>query len=317
MRRLALPALLLAALAALARPADDEGRRYALLVGVNKYDHDKLKDLQFAEADAAKTAELLKGYGYEVVLLTTEVGKADPSRRPTLANVQAKLTELVNRCTKRDLLLVGVAGHGLQFGGTRDAFFCPQDAKPFPDRLDTLLSLTQVYDQLDRSGAGVKLLLVDACRDDPQQGRGRGVDGNTAPRPPAGVAALFSCSAGERAFEHEKLGHGVFFHRVLKGLEGEAKNARGDVTWDGLQTYVRDEVTDEVPKLIGGGARQTPSLNAGELRGKSPVLARPKAAVVTANAPDLDGRKFVHFGPDGPRVLVSVVPNSGFMVVCP
>ncbi len=47
---------------------------------------------------------------------------------------------------------------------------------------------------------------------------------DAAPKPPGGVAALFSCSAGQRAFEHESLKHGVFFHHVLEGLGGKAKD---------------------------------------------------------------------------------------------
>lgn len=333
MRRLALP--ILATLIAAGLPAQEPtaGRRYAVLVGVNDYDHAKFPDLRFAEADAAKTARLLSDHGFEVALLTGAAGKTDAAARPTLANLRARLDQTLRRSTKRDLVLIGLAGHGLQFDN--EAFFCPADGRPFAEEKATLLSLKTLYEQLDRSGAGVKLLLVDACRDDPQQGRGRGVDGDSAPRPPAGVAALFSCSAGERAFESDRLGHGVFFHRVLRGLEGAAKNARGEVTWDALQAYVRDEVTDEVGRLIGGGAKQTPSLNAGELRGRSPVLVKLTAAAASNPPPKakpaepkppakgepaptlvrdvavLDGTKFAHFGPDGPRVLVTGVGPKG------
>src|SRR5262249_4802 len=129
--------------------------------------------------------------------------------------------------------------------------------------------------QLDESGAGVKLLLVDACRDDPQAGRGRGVDGTTAPRPPKGGAALYSCSAGERAFESDKLKHGGFFHYVFERLHGQARNAKNVVSGESLQQDVREQVSDNVEWLMGTGARQTPALNAGELAGKPPVLVRP------------------------------------------
>ncbi|HEX3148490.1 MAG TPA: hypothetical protein VHR66_10425 [Gemmataceae bacterium] len=55
----------------------------------------------------------------------------------------------------------------------------------------------------------MKVLLVDACRNDPEAG-GRGVAADKAPRPPQGVAAIFSCKA-QRAFEVEKYQHGVFW----------------------------------------------------------------------------------------------------------
>jgi formylglycine-generating enzyme required for sulfatase activity len=177
---------------------------------------------------------------------------------------------LRKKCKPGDTALVAFAGHGLQFTGKPDAYFCPVDARPFADETATLVSLRRVYAELERSFAGVKVLLVDACRNDPESSRG--LD-DTAPRPPRGVAALFSCSAGERAFETAKLGggHGVFFHFVIQGLRGEAKNRRGVVTWHSLAEYVTEQVSDEVPKVIRGGARQTPH-QIFEVKGKSPVL---------------------------------------------
>jgi tetratricopeptide (TPR) repeat protein len=252
-------------------------KKYALLVGVNNYDHARLPPLKYAENDATDLARVLTEAGYEVVLLTGAAGARKAERRPTKANIEARLEEvLCTRCKRGDTVLVALAGHGLQFAGKREAFFCPSDARPFATRTDTLLSLTKVYRELDESFAGVKLLLVDACRNDPESSRG--VD-DTAPRPPRGVAALFSCSAGERAFETKKLGggHGVFFHFVLEGLKGEAKNRKGAVTWGTLVEYVREQVSDEVPRVIGAGARQTPHLMADE-RGKSPVLLQAAGA---------------------------------------
>jgi formylglycine-generating enzyme required for sulfatase activity len=43
------------------------------------------------------------------------------------------------------------------------------------------------------------------------------------------------------------------------------------VTWGRLVEHVCDAVSDDVPKIIGGGAKQTPELKV-NLRGKSPVL---------------------------------------------
>jgi hypothetical protein len=109
----------------------------------------------------------------------------------------------------------------------------------------------------------MKVLLVDACRDDPDAARGsRGGITADSVRPPAGVAALFSCRAGERAFEHAKLGHGVFFYHVLEGLKGKAKDADNEVTFAGLAAYVSRRVAKDVPVLVGGTAKQSPNLKA-------------------------------------------------------
>jgi uncharacterized caspase-like protein len=88
---------------------------------------------------------------------------------------------------------------------------------------------------MEKRFAGDKILLVDACRDDPDVGRGaRGIDADSAPSPPRGVASLFSCSAGQRAFESDALKHGVFFHYLLEGLRGSARDIDGEVTFESL-----------------------------------------------------------------------------------
>ena len=101
-----------------------------------------------------------------------------------------------------------------------------------------------------------RLLLADACRNDPVVDRSRRVtaDLNSVTRPqtaqpPGGVAALFSCSAGELAFEHEELKHGVFFHYLIKGLQGEA-DLDGDERVGNLNA--------DVLSVIAGARKPTP-----------------------------------------------------------
>jgi len=270
---------------ALAQPA--AGKKYALLVGINRYEHDKLQPLSFAEADVEELAAVLKGSGYTVTLLTPSA--SDRSLKPTRENIETQLKSVLRGCKKGDTVVVGFAGHGMQFEKQKetdpeDAYFCPVDARPFRDERATMVSLSGVYTELDKSFAGMKVLLVDACRNDPDAVRGRsgGVTADSV-RPPQGAAALFSCRAGERAFEHESLKHGVFFHHVLEGLKGKAKDGDGEVTFAGLAAYVSRRVSREVPGLIGGDARQSPNLKADY--SIEPVLVTVADGIQTPPAP--------------------------------
>ncbi|MFL5327906.1 MAG: caspase family protein [Gemmataceae bacterium] len=253
--------------------AQGEGKKYAVIVGVREYQHPKLPKLRFTENDASELADVLKPAGYDVILLTDSAGAKDSTKVPSKANIEKAVSETLRKCQKSDTIVIALAGHGLQFAGKPDSYFCPTEAKPFESETDTLVSVTRIYEELEKSFAGVKVLFVDACRDDPGAARGatRGIDADTAPRPPRGVAALFSCSAGEVAYEHERFHHGVFFHYVLEGLRKNARERSGEVNFDGLSKYVREQVAHEVPRLIGGGARQSPNLKA-DLSGASPVL---------------------------------------------
>jgi hypothetical protein len=281
---LALPAPLLAVLCLPAggRPPAEvpAGKWYALLVGVQSYEHAKLPDLKYTENDIEELARVLAarpGGFTNVTILTSSRGKAKAGNRPTTANLRAALRELLAKKTKHDTVLIALAGHGVQLTvpdprdktKTKDeAFFCPADAQPADPT--SLIGLGKLFNDLDDSGAGVKLLLVDACRNDPKEGRN--VDVDNVPRPPHGTAALFSCASGQRAFETAKLGkgHGVFFHYVLEGLRGKAKNEDGEVNWDDLTAYVKRQVPRAVPKIIGEGAQQSPHLVANLVN--TPVL---------------------------------------------
>lgn len=245
-----------------------EPKKYALLVGVNKYEHAKLQPLQYAVNDATELKSVLEEASYKVVLLTN-----DTETKPTRDAINKSIRDLLRQAQNGDTVVMAFAGHGLQFEGDKDSYFCPIDARPFKDEIKTLVSMGDLYAELDKSFAGVKILLVDACRDDPDTGRGsRGIDADSAPRPPRGVAAFFSCSASQRAYEHPDLKHGVFFYHVLEGMRGKAKNGDGEVTFNSLVDYVGKGVERDVPKLIGGGAEQQPNQKA-DLKGRSPVLS--------------------------------------------
>lgn len=267
----------LVAVVALAQPKVAP-KRYAVLVGVNKYEHEKIKALSYAENDAFEMDKELRKHGYETVLLTDAAGELDAKRAPTKANIERELKSVLAKCKKGDTVVLGFAGHGMQFEGQKDAFFLPADARPFANRTDSMVSLKMVYDELDASFAGMKVVFVDACRDDPKLTvETRGVTADSAPKPPQGVACLFSCSAGEQALEHRNLRHGVFFHYVLEGLRGKAKDSDGDVTFAGLASYVTKRVAKDVPDLFGEGRTQHPNLKADY--SAEPILASGEGAM--------------------------------------
>jgi hypothetical protein len=286
-----------------------KGKRYALLVGVRDYDHRKLEPLKCTENDAEELAKVLRTGGYaEVTVLTSSRGAKDPGARPTAANIRACLKSILDKVTRNDLVLIALAGHGLQLGvqvGDKmqdESFFCPSDAQPrsgldLKQAETTMIGLTALFKQLDESGAGVKLMLVDACRNDPFIGRS--VDTDVVPRPPSGTAALFSCKSGERAFESDKLGkgHGIFFYYVIDGLKGKAKNKRGEVTWSSLTDHVVERVSLDVPRLIQAGARQTPQ-EIKNITGMAPVLMTPtkKGAPAKVVVPHVKGESRGYLG---------------------
>ncbi|MEO8496185.1 MAG: caspase family protein [Planctomycetota bacterium] len=99
------------------------------------------------------------------------------------------------------------------------SYFCPIDARL--DRADSLLSLEKLYRLLALSPADVKLMLVDACRNDPRPGGTKDLTAESMKlaesldKPPQGILVLSSCAPGQVAVEGPDLGHGVFMKNDL------------------------------------------------------------------------------------------------------
>ena len=190
-------------------------KKVALLVGVMKYENKNFDPLRFTENDVTELGDVLLRAGHydKVVVLSDSPGAKDAGLKPTKSNVLARLDELKKGLTRDDTIFVAFAGHGLQFGKDSPPFFCPVEADK--TKRDTLIDLDGVVAILNDSGAGLCLMAVDACRDDPTSGRN--IDTNSA-RGPKGGAAFFSCSKGQFARETPKLKHGVFFHFFVRAL---------------------------------------------------------------------------------------------------
>jgi uncharacterized caspase-like protein len=243
--RIGLPTLLLASGVVLSAPTADapQAKSYAVLVGVNDYgERSTLSPLKYAENDAEELAKALQRKGSpfrgNVVVLTGKRGEKDANASPTAANVRKAVQALVKGKNKGDTVLVALSGHGVQLTvrgpKAKDkeksfAYFCPQDADFAgvdyeTGRHDNLILLSDLLGDLGDSGTDVKLLLMDACRNDRTA---RSLRLNKA-LVPDGVLALFSCKTGQAAFETNKRGkgHGVFFYRVIEALKARRPTRR-------------------------------------------------------------------------------------------
>jgi tetratricopeptide (TPR) repeat protein len=270
------------------RPGAWAGERYALLVGVRQYNPDQLRPLPFAEADVVELARVLRDSGYQPENLTlmtqTVAARAGDRLAPRSDEIRRQLRLLLRDRTADDTVVLAFAGHGVQLREGDTFYFCPSNADLSDPQ--TLLSLTEVYQELEKCKAGFKLLLVDACRNDPVAKASRArrevaLTSRTRPQaqePPGGVVAFFSCSPGEEAFEHPDLKHGLFFHFVIEGLRGAAVSGdTAEVTLPELELFVKRRVSDFARSRFS--VRQMPELT-GHSRGLVPLVrldrARPR-----------------------------------------
>ena len=267
---LAVLVVLLAIPAAQAQPkkADDAKGRWAVLIGVD--DYNELGKLRFAGNDQKALAEQLVASGFpqdQVFLLHDKA--TENKYRPFRENIEKQLDLVLTMVRSDDLLIVGFSGHGVQLDGK--SYLCPVDARL--DKLSsTSISLDSVYERVNKCQAALKLLLVDACRNDVVPAGRRSVAlarsvgefDAVKDAPPAGILLLNSCGPGQISMEDEQFSHGVFMHFVLEGLRGKAANAEGSVSLAGLYDYASLSTAKHVARKFND--YQTPALK-GEISG--------------------------------------------------
>lgn len=257
-------------------PARVEAETYAFLVGVCDYSiKGQLSELKFAVGDVTRLSDTLKAAGVpeqNIVLMT------DSSRGkylPLGASIRREFELLLAETKTDDLVIVGLSGHGLTLAHTNESCFCPADVDL--EDTKTLISLTDLYEQLASSKAGAKLLLVDACRDIRVRAIPKSVKRTElkamSSRPTqvrqGGMIALFSCSSSERSFETPELESGVFFHFVNRAFSGEAdRDSDGVLSIQELELFTVANVQQWTRLKLS--QRQTPE-RFGTVRGLMPL----------------------------------------------
>ena len=260
-------------LALLVTDASADGpRKIALLIGVSDYQNRNVEDLQYAENDIRVVGSQLKLMGFEVNSLVGE--------KATRTNTISLIDDFMDQASELesgDIVFLMFSGHGQQIqirqqsGGDSKIieipYFCPVDSLPYDStKLSTrgmsefqvaeklnFVSMNRVLRGLDEMSNSLNnLLVVDACRNNPSKGKSAGISGTSA-TVPRGVNILFAAGSGQKSWEstNDQVEHGVFTHFLIRGLQGEAKNTRDQVTWSRLASYLQDEVAYSGPELAG------------------------------------------------------------------
>jgi formylglycine-generating enzyme required for sulfatase activity len=249
--------------------------QYVFLVGVADYSQNQmLTSLKYAEDDVHALADLFATLGVpkqNIVVMSKRAASAENAARyyPKSNLILEELKGLLSLMAQEDSIIVGFSGHGLQFKGDSTNYYCPIDAYPAPNRKETLISLPEVYQMLVNSKARIKVLLVDACRDNPLNANAKTstrieiepVRTRPAPVFDGAAVAIFSCSEMEQSFEDETIKSGVFFHYVQSGLSGAAdENEDGAIDVMELSRYATRNVKkhafmklkrDQTPEWMG------------------------------------------------------------------
>ena len=186
-------------------------KRVALVIGNDVYS--TLPDLNNARKDATDMARKLGALGFEVIL------KVNAGRREMTRAKRA----FEGRLSSSQVGLVFYAGHGIQADGSN--YLIPSDARiEFEDDLEAEgIEAKDFLEAMERAGAPMNIVILDACRDNPLPRRKRSAARGLAvvgiPRGAKGTAVLYSAGEGQAAQDGPPGGNGVFTGELLKVLD--------------------------------------------------------------------------------------------------
>ncbi|MDF1826516.1 MAG: SUMF1/EgtB/PvdO family nonheme iron enzyme [Verrucomicrobiales bacterium] len=159
MRRIAAILTRLLVVASFVSGAEVNAQKQALVIGNSEYLH--ARPLANPGNDATAMATLLRQIGFEVTF------RIDADLRSMRGALREFVDALPVDPEPDSVALVYFAGHGVQMKG--ENFLIPVDAEMARDYEvpDETLSMNLIMQGLESAGAGLNLLILDCCRNDP------------------------------------------------------------------------------------------------------------------------------------------------------
>ena len=227
--------------------ANAQARKLALLVGVDDYANVPSLKCCVNDMKTLKAALIKIGFDNDdIQMLVT--GSNSVRELPTKKKIEQSISDILSQAQSSDMVFFAFSGHGAQERG--NVYFCPPFADP-EDLDKTCVSITKVMDDLAKSRAKFKWMVVDACRNDPAQGA-KGIGGKglqVVPAPPAGIALFQSCAEGEESWEDRASGNGYFTKNLAAALSGSADADRdGQLTLLEVCKWTTSQTKAEVEK---------------------------------------------------------------------
>jgi uncharacterized caspase-like protein len=189
-----------------------EGRRFAFVIGNDSYEAAPLRN---AQNDANDLAAALKELNFSVTTLLN-AGREEFDRQ---------FNAFTGSLRTDDVALFYFAGHGVQI--ERENYLLPVDiaAKDQADVRARGISVSEVIDRIKARGTSVRLLILDACRNNPYLGNRSG-SGGLAPVSALGTLVAYATAPDSTASDDAAGKNGLYTGVLLDLLKTPGLEAR-------------------------------------------------------------------------------------------
>ena len=242
---------------------EEIAKLWLVLVGVNRYQDENLPSLQYSALDCQGLGEALKEATQSFRARKVITLHDFTEKQPNLKTFRQSLQDVVANARPEDTILLYFSGHGVLDPQSQQVFLCLADTVK-EQLTSTGLALQELLGFLSDCRATQQLIWLDACHSG-----GMTLRGSLSKSKPQslvnptsqlveilrkkaaqsqGFYALLSCDRAQQSWEFPELGHGVFSYYLMRGLRGEAADARGTIEADSLYQYVYHQTLRYIDK---------------------------------------------------------------------
>lgn len=239
--------------------------KYAVIIGINNYEHPRIRDLHYSEPDALLLKDVLVKYARHKqdnvkVLLGNEA---------TYLNIKDKIYWLGDVAKPEDEVFFYFSGHGTRVedrdGNEEDGMdeaFCPYETDI--SRSSSVILDDDIGHWFRRIRAKQVMVVLDCCHSGGAAGRSLEDDGSRGLEMPGqshsrsiidmnddpyardltldNKFVMTASDAHEKSYENPDLGHGVFTYYIGEGLRGSAdSDNNSEVTARELYEYTQEK----------------------------------------------------------------------------
>lgn len=215
--------------------SDTNGKRYAILIGINQYADASIVQLSAPRNDVADLGKVLVDSHWDRVFVLSDDLEYRNQNFPGRTNIEDKISLLAELAKPEDTVFIFFSGHGISDG--KGSSIMPVDASL--NRLgDTSIPVATLVKPFNDRGLRKVVLAIDACREQVATVKGVSVVGISGGAGESAASAIFyATKQGWYSYEDKNGRNGVFTRFMLLGLSGDADGYGPSGLSDGFVTF--------------------------------------------------------------------------------
>ncbi|MEO5952687.1 MAG: caspase family protein [Chloroflexia bacterium] len=180
-------------------------QKHALVIGNSTYPQFPLRN---PTNDANAMNAVLSELGFQT----------EAALNVSLRALDAAVNRLITRVRSGDTVVFYYAGHGMQLEGENYLIPIDFNARDEADAKYVSYNVSRIQDRLERAGARVTVMILDACRNNPFQATRSAGGGLASMGSGKGTLIALATSPGKTAYDNPRGDNGLFTSHLIQAM---------------------------------------------------------------------------------------------------